>query len=145
MESPRPRLLGYNPEYSVYTGYRVPTAPYGEGGLLSYNTGSDFTKGDEMNYDEIVEEINRLKEEAELKLSLGKAEARDELEELEKRFEELKQKSAKIGSVIGDTAEEMKVAAEMGFDANSKEELGTALDLAWEELKSGFEKIRKIV
>lgn len=98
-----------------------------------------------MNYDEIVEEINRLKEEAELKLSLGKAEARDELEELEKRFEELKQKSAKIGSVIGDTAEEMKVAAEMGFDANSKEELGTALDLAWEELKSGFEKIRKIV
>ena len=53
--------------------------------------------------------------------------------------------SKRIADAAGDTAEELRIAAEMGIHADSKEDLHTVLELAAEEVKKGYEKIKKII
>jgi hypothetical protein len=95
--------------------------------------------------DSILEDARQLGDELQLKISLGKAEAKDEFAELESKYGQLKANRKKIAEVAGDTAEELRIAAEMGFKSDSKEDVETAFELAAEELKKGYEKIKKLL
>ena len=101
-----------------------------------------------MNTDKInglIDDLNQLKDELTVKANLGMAEAQDELEKLEPVYEDLKAKAGKIADVAGDSASELKAAAELGIDAKSSDDVDTALELAAEELKSAYGKIKDIL
>ncbi|NOR55114.1 MAG: hypothetical protein GQ531_02790 [Sulfurovum sp.] len=93
----------------------------------------------------ILNEASEARDMLNLKANLSKAEAKDGFSELESKYESLKAKSEKLAAVAGDTAEEVRVAAELGLDSDSKEDRDTALELAAEELKEGYEKIKKLL
>jgi len=93
----------------------------------------------------LLDDLQQFKDELTVKANLGQAEAKEELEKLEPFYDELKAKIEKIGEVAGDSASELKAAAELGIDAESKEDISTALELATENLKSSYEKIKKIL
>jgi len=78
---------------------------------------------------EIVETLKRQRDELALKIHLGKAEARDEWEKLEKQLAELKAKAAPVGGALGDATKGV----------------GAALELAGEEIKKGYDRIRKLL
>jgi hypothetical protein len=101
-----------------------------------------------MNTDKInglIDDLKQLKDELTVKANLGMAEAQDELEKLEPVFDDLKAKAGKIADVAGDSASELKAAAELGIDAKSSDDVDTALELAAEELKSAYGKIKDIL
>jgi hypothetical protein len=95
--------------------------------------------------DNLINELKQLKDELTVKANLGMAEAQDELKKLEPVFDELKEKAEKIADVAGDSVSEIKAAAELGIDAKSSDEVNTALELAAEELKSAYGKIKNIL
>jgi len=88
--------------------------------------------------------LKQLKDELTLQASLGQAEAEDQLAKLEPRYNDLKAKVGKIADVSGDTASELKAAAELGIHAESKEDVHATLELAAEELKNAYDKIKNI-
>jgi hypothetical protein len=79
--------------------------------------------------DKLIETLKRERDELALKMHLGKAEAMDEWEKLEKKLAELTAQARPVGGVIGDTAKNV----------------GSALELAGEEIKKGYERIRKLL
>ena len=93
----------------------------------------------------LIDDLKQLKDELTVKANLGMAEAQDELEKLEPVFNDLKEKAGKIADVTGDSASELKAAAELGIDAKSSDDVDTALELAAEELKSAYGKIKDIL
>jgi len=95
--------------------------------------------------DALLNDITALRDELILKANLGQAEAKEELDKLDPILDNLKLKSQKIADVAGDSAQELKVAAELGMDANSKEDLQTALELATDELKKSYEKVKNLL
>jgi len=95
--------------------------------------------------DALLNDITALRDELILKANLGQAEAKEELDKLDPILDNLKLKSQKIADVVGDSAQELKVAAELGIDANSKEDLQTALELATDELKKSYEKVKNLL
>jgi len=102
----------------------------------------------EINTDKINEMLNdlgQLKDELTLKANQGVAEAQKELEKLEPLYNDLKEKTSKIADVAGDTASELKAAAELGIDAKSTDEIQITLELAAEELKNSYSKIKEIL
>ncbi len=97
-------------------------------------TRPDGAKEDAMadpgtGFDDVVERLKRMRDEIELKIHLGRADAKQEWEELERRWQELKTKSAPAQEVAGDTARNV----------------ASALGLAAEELKKGYERLRKLL
>ncbi len=101
-----------------------------------------------MNTDKlnsILADLQQLKDELTLKASLGQAEASDELEKLEPVFNELKTKMDKVVDVAGDSASELKAAAELGIDAENSDDISTALELAGDNLKEAYSKIKDIL
>ena len=101
-----------------------------------------------MNTDKlnsILADLQQLKDELTLKASLGQAEASDELEKLEPVFNELKAKMDKVVDVAGDSASELKAAAELGIDAENSDDISTALELAGDNLKEAYSKIKDIL
>lgn len=95
--------------------------------------------------DSILNDTKTLSDELQLKLNLGKADVKDEFDGLESAYELLKSKIAKIADVAGDSAAELRIAAELGIKGDSKEDRDTALELAAEELKESYEKIKKLL
>ena len=95
--------------------------------------------------DALLNDITALRDELILKANLGQAEAKVELDKLDPILDNLKLKSQKIADVVGDSAQELKVAAELGMDADSKEDLQTALELATDELKKSYEKVKNLL
>ena len=93
----------------------------------------------------MLNDATQLRDELLVQANLGKAEAKVALEKLEPKLDLLKEKSQKIADVAGDSAEELRVAAEMGIKADSKEELETVLELAADELKKSYEKIKNLL
>lgn len=83
----------------------------------------------QKNQKEIKAAIEQIHDEVALKAHLGKAEAADELEKLEKKWDELKQQ---LKPYAGDIEKKAGDA-------------GAALELAAEELKAGFKRIRNIL
>ena len=81
------------------------------------------------NFDELIESLERVRDEIKLKVHLATSDARDEWEELEKKLGHLRGKAARIGRVAGDAAEDV----------------GEAVELLGQELKRGYERLRKMV
>jgi hypothetical protein len=99
----------------------------------------------EANINKAITEAQKIRDELALKASLGAADAGDEFEKLNDRYELFKAKSQKIFDVADDSADELKIAAELGIDAKSKEDVLTALELAAEEIKYSYQKIQNLI
>jgi len=101
-----------------------------------------------MNNEQIENILNEIKQagdELKVKAELGNMELQEQLKELESSYETLKSKMKKIADVAGDSAEEVATAAKLGFKADSKEDVDTAISLALDELKEGYSKIKKLI
>lgn len=79
--------------------------------------------------EELKVTIEQLRDEINLKAHLGKAETKDELEKLEKKWHEFQHQMKPFSEEMGKTAKSA----------------GTALGLVGEELKAGYERIRKLL
>ncbi len=79
--------------------------------------------------DEILETLKQQSDEIKLQLHLAKAEVRDEWPVLEKKLEELKNKAEAIREEAGEASEDVLEAAK----------------LVAEEVRNGFERIRKLL
>ena len=99
----------------------------------------------QKNINKAMEEAQQLHDELALKANLGAAEAKDELEKLNNKYELFKAKSKDIFAVVDDSSDELKIAAELGIKADSKEDVMTALQLAVEEIKESYKKIQDLV
>ena len=73
--------------------------------------------------------VEQLRDEIKLKAHLGKAEAKDELELLEKKWETFLAECKPLTEEAGKTAENA----------------GAALSLAAEEIKDGYKRLRKLL
>ncbi len=93
----------------------------------------------------ILAETKALRDELIVQVNLGKLEAKNELASLDEKYELYREKSKEISSVAGDTASELKIAAELGIDSSSKEDVGAAIVLAAEELKKGYQRIKSLI
>jgi len=94
---------------------------------------------------EMLNDLAQLKDELVLKASLAQTEASEELEKLEPVYNELKNKLEKIGDVAGDSASEIKAAIELGIDAETSDDIDIALELAGDNLKNSYNKIKNIL
>lgn len=79
--------------------------------------------------DEVLATLKAQRDELALKIHLGKADAKDEWERLEKKLAALTAHVRPVGKVVGETAEEV----------------GSAIELAAEEIKKGFDRVRSLL
>ena len=79
--------------------------------------------------DELIEKLKRQRDELALQIHLGKAEAKEEWEKLEKKWEQLKAQRGPLKEAMDESAKD----------------LGAALSLLGEELKSGYQRIKKLL
>lgn len=79
--------------------------------------------------DQIKADIEQLRDEIKLKAHLGKAEAVDELEKLEKEWQSFMSKYKPLADEVEKTAENT----------------GAALGAAADELKAGYKRLRKLL
>jgi archaellum component FlaC len=77
----------------------------------------------------LMDDVKRQRDEIRVRLHLAKAEAKDEWERLEAKFERVRGKMGVVGKEAGKAAEDV----------------GAAIRLAVEELKRGYERVRKIL
>ncbi len=99
----------------------------------------------EENINKAIAAAETIRDELALKSSLGRAEAEDEFAKLNDKYALFKAKAEQILDVADDSAEELKIAAELGIKADNKEDVMTALELAAEELKYSYQKIQNLV
>ena len=92
----------------------------------------------------LIEDARQLRDELKLKANLGAADAEDEFAKLNDKYELFKAKSKEIFSVADNSADELKIAAELGIKADNKEDVLIALELAADEIKKSYEKIKNI-
>jgi hypothetical protein len=78
---------------------------------------------------ELTQELERLRDELAVRMHLAKAEARDQWEELEKKWEHFRARLEVVGRAAGESAEDV----------------GDALELLGSELKRGYARIRKLL
>ena len=86
-------------------------------------------KDDRNRIEETLAALRKERDELALKIHLGKAEARQEWEALEKKLAELNTRARPVAKAVGETAEGV----------------GAGLELAADEIKKGFAKIRKLL
>lgn len=79
--------------------------------------------------EELIESVKRQRDELSLRIHLGQAEAKDEWAQLQQKLAELEAKTTPIKGVVGETAKGV----------------GSSLELAAEEIKKGFDRIRKLL
>lgn len=79
--------------------------------------------------DKIVSALKRERDELQVQLKLGSAEAKEQWEELEKEIAKLTSKADHIGDVAEQTGEQVIEAAKLAVD----------------EIKKGYERIRKML
>ena len=99
----------------------------------------------QKNINRAMGEAQKIHDELVLKANLGAADAGDEFAKLNDKYELFKEKSQKIFAVADDSADELKIAAELGIDAKSKDEVMIALELAAEEIKYSYQKIQNLI
>jgi SMC interacting uncharacterized protein involved in chromosome segregation len=85
--------------------------------------------GEKTRIDETLAALKRERDELALKVHLAKADARDEWKSLETKLDALDALTRPMAKVVGDTASEV----------------GTSLELAADEIKKGFERLRKML
>ena len=76
----------------------------------------------------VLDSLAQVRDELKVQMHLAKSEAKDEWDNLEEKWQDLKGQSEKAASVAGDTAQDV----------------GTALGLAAEELKKGYDRFKKL-
>ncbi|MFW2403737.1 MAG: hypothetical protein ACN4GT_03145 [Gammaproteobacteria bacterium] len=81
----------------------------------------------EQKFASLKEDLRQARDELRVQMHLAKADARDEWEKLEAKWEDFEKKLDKAGDVAEDAAEDV----------------GKALSALGEEIKSGYERIRK--
>jgi hypothetical protein len=84
---------------------------------------------DKTRLDSIIDDLKRTRDELRLKLHLGAADARTEWEALEKKWGHLEGRLAVVG----------KEAEAAG------ENIGEALELVANEIRAGYERVKKLV
>jgi len=77
----------------------------------------------------LIDDLKQQRDEIRVRLHLAKAEAKEEWERLETKWEHVRGKMGVVGREAGKTAQEV----------------GTALNLAVEELRRGYERVRKLL
>jgi citrate lyase beta subunit len=86
-------------------------------------------KDERSRIEEKIAALKKERDELALKIHLGKAEARQEWEALEKKLADLNARARPVTKAMGETAEGV----------------GAGLELAAQEIKKGFDKIRKLL
>ena len=84
---------------------------------------------DTGNFDRLVEDLKQMRDELKVQMHLAAADARDEWNEVEKKWEHLR---ARL-DVVGKAAE------------TSAEEVGDALEVVAQEIKKSYERIRSLL
>ena len=79
--------------------------------------------------EELIKSVKQQRDELSLKIHLGQAEAKDEWAQLQKKLAQLEAKAAPIRGEVGDTAKSV----------------GSSLELAAQDIKKGFDRIRKML
>jgi hypothetical protein len=79
--------------------------------------------------DQLIEEVEQIRDELEVQMHLASADARDRWDELEKKLSHLRSRARTVGRAAGEAAGNV----------------GEALDLLAHELKRGYEKIRGLL
>lgn len=93
------------------------------------------TKEDEKMADkkgsfaELAEEVKQLRDELKVQMHLAAADARDEFDGLEKKWEHFRARAEVVGKAAGEAAEDV----------------GDALELLGKELKKGYQKVRGLL
>lgn len=82
----------------------------------------------ERNFEALKASIEQMRDEINIKAHLGKAEAKEALEKLDKKWEALQAQYKPVADEAGKTAQNAKAA----------------LDLAADEIKEGYKRIRKL-
>ena len=77
----------------------------------------------------LIEDVKRQRDELHVRLHLAKADAKDEWDRLERKWEHLRRKMEGVGHEAGKTAGDV----------------GAALGLAVEELRHGYQRMRAIL
>ena len=77
--------------------------------------------------EKFIQQIEQRRDELRVKMSLAKLDAREEWEKLEKKWEEFRTKTQPVREELGTTAVNV----------------GTALRLAADEIRDGYERLRK--
>lgn len=85
--------------------------------------------GSKEKIEEILKDLTRRRDEITLKLHLGKAEAKEEWEKLEKKWQAAKAQSKTLAGVVGESAQNV----------------ASALELTLGELKKGYERVKKML
>lgn len=78
---------------------------------------------------QLITQLEQERDELKMKLGLAKLEAREEWQELEKKMENLRGR--------------MKVLSEEAREASG--DVGAAVDVVAEEIKEGFDRLRKLI
>ena len=79
--------------------------------------------------DDLVDELKQARDELKVKIHLAASDARDEFDQLERKWEHFRARA----EVIGRAAEE------------AAEDVGEALEVVGEELKRGYQRIRSLL
>jgi hypothetical protein len=84
---------------------------------------------DSSNYEEVVQKLEQMRDEIQLKIHLAAADVRDEWTEVEKKFQHVRGRAGRVAEAAEDAAEGV----------------GDALELAAKEVREGFEKIKNLL
>lgn len=83
----------------------------------------------DKRFEDVLAKLRKERDELALQIQLGKAEARDEWQTLETKLAALEAQSKPVVQAVGETAQGV----------------GASLELAADEIKKGFDKIRKLL
>jgi hypothetical protein len=86
---------------------------------------------------DLINTVKQQRDELEVKMHLAKAEAREEWEKLEGRWNELRTRAEPLTSAVDEAAD---VAGEQ-----AKKVAGAALDVAARELKESYDRLKKLL
>ncbi len=78
-------------------------------------------------FGKLIQQLEQQRDELRVKMSLAKLDAREEWDKLEKKWEEFRAKTQPVREELGTTASNV----------------GSALRLAAEEIRDGYERLRK--
>jgi len=91
--------------------------------------GETIVSGQKEQIEEMVSTLKQLRDELKVQIHLGKAEAKDEWERLEEKWQQFKVHSRSVAEAAGESAKNVS----------------SALEIVGEELKSGYDRIRKLL
>jgi hypothetical protein len=94
-------------------------------------------ESDQDPLDDIFSAIKQQRDELKLKMHLGKADAKDEWEKLERKWQEVGERAEPLTGAVKESAETVGEQA--------KNVAGAASEVVARELKDGYEKLRKLL